>query len=155
MYQHIMVTLDLKDDNARLIEKASTLAMQCEAMLSFLHVEMAYETTVMPGYCPVPLVNVQKLAEEAASRDLLALKATTAYPVSHLWVRRGEVDEQCAQMVAHHGVDLVVCGCHHHRFISQWLSGTSSLVHHSDVDVLVVPLTENVLVRQTTRLSSS
>lgn len=136
-YQHILVALDLEKDNETLINKAASLAAKFGAKLSLLHVDCDYSSM------PVGFYSLHELQMQVVSHHrILALKEQCDYPIEGVWVRHGEFQAQCQRVIEKQGVDLVVCGRHHHYFLNKWMSGTMTLVHHSEVDILVVPLDE-------------
>lgn len=144
-YTHILVALDLEQDNRALINRSVAIANKYQSRLSFLHVDMDF-STVYTGYYSLPLQSLQQQSREHAFERLETFAHETPYPVTHLLVREGKFQEQCHSVVEKHDVDLIVCGRHHHHFINKWLSETSLLVNHSTVDVLVVPLQEKAEV---------
>ena len=51
----------------------------------------------------------------------------------------GDLSHKVDAAVKENGVDLLICG-HHHDFLSKITSYSRPLIHHSPIDILVVPI---------------
>lgn len=137
-YQHILVALELSDDNKILIDKAVFLAKLVNAKVSLIHVDGSVGE-VYPELIDFQADPTQRPLNEHANLALAEFQKYADFPISHFLVGTGNLGDKLKKTVNEHGFDLIICG-HHHDFISNIVSYSRGLINKSPVDILVVPI---------------
>jgi len=142
-YQHILVALELTEENKVLINKAVAMADTFGADVSFIHVDGAI------GEIYPELLDIQQHPDQKPlnqhGNDLLHQfqnYVSDTYPdfsVKHFWVGTGSLGSKLKRMIEDHDYDLLICG-HHHDFWNNFVSYSRDLINKSSVDILVVPI---------------
>lgn len=142
-YQHILVALELTEDNKKLIDKAVSMAKTFNADVSFVHVAGAV------GEIYSELIDIQENPDQKPlnqySNELLhefqkyTKQEHPDFAVKHFWVGTGNLSNKLKKMIEHNKYDLLICG-HHHDFWSGIVSYSRDLINKSPVDILVVPI---------------
>ncbi len=142
-YKHILVALELTEENKVLINKAVAMADTFGADVSFIHVDGAV------GEIYPELIDIQQDPDKKPlnqrGNDLLhqfQKYASDTYPdvpVKHFWVGTGSLSSKLKRMIEENNYDLLICG-HHHDFWNNLVSYSRELINKSPVDILVVPI---------------
>lgn len=127
-YKHILVAVDLSSSSQAVIDKATALAEDANAILSFAYIDV--DRVVLE------LVDVQELHDQ-----LNTLADASEYPVTHRVVERGDLHIKLESIVSELAADLVVCG-HHHGLLSRLFSPVPKLANSIEADLLVVYLSQ-------------
>jgi nucleotide-binding universal stress UspA family protein len=138
MYKHILAATDFSDLGDRALQKATELAVELGAKLTFVHV-MASDASASPMYAQHEVkAHVEKLE---ASKAAMSAKMPGAEHIEvEFEVRIGEPANEILAAMEQLGADLCVISTNGERGFSQWLLGTTTdrVVRGSRRDVLVV-----------------
>lgn len=142
-YQHILVALELTEENKVLINKAIAMAETFNADVSLIHVDGAV------GEVYTQLIDIQqdptqKPLNQHANELLLKFQNYTKeqfpdFPIKYFWVGTGSLGSKLKKVIEQHQYDLLICG-HHHDFWSNMVSYSRDLINKSPIDILVVPM---------------
>jgi len=142
-YQHILVALELTEENKALIKKAAAMADTFGADISFIHVDGAVGE-IYPQLMDINADPSQKPLNQH-SNDLLhqfqkyIKDEHPDIPLKHFWVGTGDLSHKLKKLIADNNYDLLICG-HHHDFWSSIVSYSKDLINKSSIDILVVPI---------------
>ncbi len=142
-YQHILVALELTEENKVLINKAVAMADTFGADISLIHVDGAVGE-IYPELLDIQQNPDQKPLNHHGNEQLHQLQKQLSetypnFPIKHFWVGTGNLSSKLKRMIETHDYDLLICG-HHHDFWSGIVSYSRELINKSPVDILVVPL---------------
>lgn len=138
-YQHILVGLDLSEDESQVvIDKAKTLARSIQAKLSFAHVvePLAFAYS---GDIPVDLSTTQLAIEEHAEKQLTNYAKATDYPIATCKVVIGQTASELRRLADDIDADLIAVGSHGRHGLALLLGSTASdVIHGAKCDVLAI-----------------
>ncbi|MCG3722985.1 universal stress global response regulator UspA [Vibrio cincinnatiensis] len=137
-YQHILVALDLSDDSKLLIDKAISFAKLLNAEISLIHIDGAIGE-IYPDLVDIQANPDHRPLTEHSNKRLRELQKYTDFPIKHFYVGTGDLSNKLEKTISDNGFDLLICG-HHHDLVSRVLSYSRSLINHSPIDILVVPM---------------
>ncbi|MGB8667584.1 MAG: universal stress protein [Serratia inhibens] len=138
-YQHIVIAVDLNEDNQRLLEKGAALAGAYNAKLSLIHVDIHHA----PYYSALGLQTYHYSGEVPndvkTKKQLAELALRSSYPIPDSIVITGELIPELSREIRERGIDLLVFG-HHHDVWSNLFSTARQAINNLNVDILVIPL---------------
>ncbi|WP_108652703.1 universal stress protein [Dongshaea marina] len=137
-YQHILVAIDLAEDNRKVIDKAIDRAKANQAKLSIIHVDVDLKD-LYTEMIDIDIDNVQNQVIEESMGKLEEFLAQIEFPINKKLVVCGDLCERICQAVENYEVDLMVCG-HRQSFWSLLTSSARQLMNTVPCDLLVVPL---------------
>lgn len=137
-YKHILVALDLSQESHVLIDKAVSIAELINAKVSFIHIDGTHGE-IYPDLIDIQADPEQKPLNEPSNKWLSDFQQYTNFPIENFWVGTGDLSNKVDVAIKDNEVDLLICG-HHHDFLSKIISYSRNLIHHSPVDILVVPI---------------
>ena len=135
-YQHILLAVDLTLDSQASIQKACTLALKFDTVLSIVHVVES-----LPGYASgyVGTFDIEEEIKNEAKTKLLALGEKLNVPEANQHLSLGSPKIMILDVAEKINADLIVLGSHGRHGLSRLLGSTASAVLHGDnCDVLVV-----------------
>ena len=138
-YQHILVGLDLtQDESQTVINKATNLARDNGAKLSVVHV-IEPLTFAYAGDIPVDLSATQLAMQEHSEKQLLSFATSIDYPLTLSKVVIGQTASEMRQLADEIGADLIAVGSHGRHGLALLLGSTASdLIHGAKCDVLAI-----------------
>ncbi|UJR83069.1 universal stress protein [Sandaracinus amylolyticus] len=131
MYKHILAATDFSDLGDRALQKASELAIQLGAKLTFVHV-MVSEDSASPMYAQHEVrAHVKKLGERMPQHHDVQVE---------LEVRVGDAPTEILAAAEAHDADLIVIATRGERGFAEWLLGSTAerVVRNARRDVLIV-----------------
>ncbi len=140
IYRHILVALDLAENNQRVLAKGVALAKLHQARLSVIHVDISLKDL----YTEMIDIDIEQVQEKVAAdtqEKLAQLLTDLDYPVDKTLALCGDLASSVNEVVQSQEVDLLVCG-HHQTFWSLLTSSARQLMNSVDCDLLVIPLPE-------------
>lgn len=141
-YQHILVAVDLSPESQILVNKAVALAAPSKTQVSLIHVDVNY-SDLYTGLVDVNLGDMQKRISEESTNALTQLSSNAGYPITEALSGSGEFTQVLIDAIEKYQVDLVVCG-HHQDFWSKLMSSARQLINTIPVDVLIVPMKDDL-----------
>lgn len=137
MYQRILVAIDLSDEAHFVLEKATALAKQYNAVLDVVHV-LDWPLT---GFDPVvgfSAVSDDSMVQEMAN-SVQKLVVKYGIEAAHVHTLLGQPSGMVAHLAEQLNVDLLVVGSHGRRGWRALLGSTANaIVHVIQCDCLVV-----------------
>ena len=137
-YKHILVALDLSKESHVLIDRAVSMAGLIGAKVSYIHIDGTHGE-IYPELIDIQAEPDRKPLNEPSNKWLADFQQYTDFPIESFWVGTGDLSHKVDAAVKENGVDLLICG-HHHDFLSKIISYSRPLIHHSPIDILVVPI---------------
>lgn len=145
-YQHILVALDLSENTAQVLSKASLLAQQNNARLSVVHViEPIMEPVDYTFGSPasVTLLSIQEEIQETAETKLSKLMTPIGVLPADQHIVYGRPADQVHQLAKDKSCDLIIIGSHGRHGLALLLGSTANAVLHGAIcDVLAVRFKE-------------
>lgn len=140
VYRHILVALDLAENNQAVLAKGIALAQIHQARLSVIHVDINLKD-LYTEMIDIDIDRVQDKVVADTQQKLEQLLAGLDYPIDKKLAVCGDLSRSVNEAVQAHGVDLLLCG-HHQTFWSLLTSSARQLMNSVRCDLLVVPLPE-------------
>ncbi|MDD9155729.1 universal stress protein [Aliivibrio sp. S4TY2] len=137
-YKHILVALDLSEESHVLIDRAVSMAELLDAKVSFIHIDGTHGE-IYPELIDIQAEPDRKPLNEPSNKWLNDFQQYTPFPIESFWVGTGDLSHKVDKAVKVNEIDLLICG-HHHDFLSKIISYSRPLIHHSPIDILVVPI---------------
>lgn len=137
-YQHILVAIDLGNDDDQVLNKAIAIAQTHSAKLSVIHVDVDLRE-IYTEMIDIDIGELQHHALQETKQKLEARLASLDFPLEKKLVISGDLGEQVNEAIARYGVDLLICG-HHQNFWSLLVSSARQLMNSVECDMLVVPI---------------
>ncbi len=136
IYKHVLLATDLSDLSLSTARKAAKLASLFKAKLSMLHC-----IEPLPAYGAPGLVDLQTPFVDEATLEMAKLGKKIGVQVKNQHVEFGQTKRQVLRLAKELKIDLIVIGSHGHHGITALLGSTaSSILHHSDCDVMTIRL---------------
>lgn len=137
-YKHILVGLDLSDDSADVVARATALASSAGARLSLAHVieplSFAYG-----GDIPVDLTEIQSQLENQAKQKLASLGSGIGIAADDQHVIIGQAVDEIHGLAERIDADLIIVGSHGRKGLALLLGSTANgVIHGAKTDVLAV-----------------
>lgn len=138
LYKHILVAIDLSDESGLLLDKVRTLAENCRADLSLIHVieplSFAYG-----GDVPMDLTAIQEQLDEHAQSKMDRYCQKLNYPVRHTHIVSGHTESEIHRIAEEQQCDLIIVGSHGRHGLALLLGSTANgVLHGAQCDVLAV-----------------
>ncbi|QIW15910.1 universal stress protein [Pasteurellaceae bacterium RH1A] len=140
MYKHILVAVDLSEESLILLRKGESLAKQCGAKLSVIHVDVNF-SDLYTGLIDINMSSVQDSVSNETLEALNELAGKIDYPLTEKLNGTGDFSQVLQEAVDNYQVDLLITG-HHQDFWSKFVSSTRQVLNTVSVDMLVVPLAD-------------
>ena len=141
-YQHILVGVDLSEESAQVLERASSLAATSGARLSISHI-IEPLTFAYGGDIPMDLSEVQDQLLEQATEQLAALAGRAEIPTERQHVLVGQPASEIHHLAKLQHADLIIVGSHGRQGLALLLGSTANAVlHGAKCDVLAVRVQE-------------
>jgi universal stress protein A len=137
-YQHILVAIDLRADNHKVLDKAIGLAKTHSAKLSVIHVDVDLRE-IYTEMIDIDLGELQHHALAETKKKMEQAIEGIGFPLEKKLVIYGDLGEQVNEAISRYGIDLLVCG-HHQNFWSLLISSARQLMNNVECDMLVVPI---------------
>ncbi len=137
-YQHILVAIDLRADNHKVLNKAIGLAKTHSAKLSVIHVDVDLRE-IYTEMIDIDLGELQNHALTETKQKMEEVIEGIGFPLEKKLVICGDLGEQVNEAISRYGIDLLVCG-HHQNFWSLLISSARQLMNNVECDMLVVPI---------------
>ncbi|WP_342324854.1 universal stress protein UspC [Kosakonia sp. BYX6] len=139
-YAHLLVAVAVTPESQQLLAKAIDIARPFNARISLI--TLASDPELYNHLAAPMMENVREVLQEETQQFLDELIKNANYPIERALIASGELSEHILHTCRNEGVDLVVCGNHNQTFFSRAACSAKSIVHASEVDVLLVPLRE-------------
>nr|WP_318381280.1 universal stress protein UspC [uncultured Enterobacter sp.] len=139
-YSHVLVAVAPTPESHQLLAKAVTIARPVNARISLI--TLAADPEMYNHFAAPMLENLRELMQEETQQFLTSLIRQTDYPIAQTIITSGELSDHIFHICKTQKVDLVICGNHNHSFFSRAACAAKTIVGASQVDVLLVPLSE-------------
>jgi universal stress protein A len=145
-YRHVLVAVDLSEQDTYVVGKAKALAQVFQAKLSAIHVldnipmpDTAYGTII-----PLDQDSSYEMLEAVKVR-FQRLADSLAIDPKRRWMVWGVPGEEIVRVAREEGVDLIMVGSHGRHGLGLLLGSTANgVLHHAECDVMAVRLREEV-----------
>lgn len=140
-YKHVLVATNLTAENDKVVERAASIAKDCGAELSMLHVVQP-EVLYGGGEFAVPVeLELEDEIVEQAKKDLAKKAKRWNVKEKNQIIETGFTKESIIHLVGSRKIDLVVVGSHdHHGLLLLFGALADSILHVIPCDVLAVRL---------------
>ncbi|MDF2152928.1 universal stress protein [Vibrio sp. CAU 1672] len=142
-YKHILVALELSDESTVLIDRAVSMASTMDADISFIHIDGTHGE-IYPELADIEAEPDQRPLNEHSMECLRSFKEYIDYPLRHFFVGTGDLADKLETTIKENEVDLLICG-HHQDFWSKIISYSRHLINKSPVDILIVPISSDMI----------
>lgn len=137
-YTRILLAIDLSEESAQLVSKASELADLYQAELDIIHVVEPL-TFAYGGDVPMDLSTIQEQLDEHAQHKLDQLCAAINHPVSQRYIVTGHTESEIHRVAKEISADLIIVGSHGRHGLALLLGSTANgVLHGATCDVLAV-----------------
>jgi universal stress protein A len=145
-YRHVLVAVDLSEQDTYVVRKARHLAQVFDAKLSIIHV---LDNIPMPdtAYGTIIPLNEDSSYEmlEAVKAKLRKLGEWMAIDLERRWLVWGVPGEEIVRIARQEHVDLIMVGSHGRHGLGLLMGSTANRVlHHASCDVMAVRFPEEV-----------
>jgi len=145
-YRHVLVAVDLSEQDTYVVQKARHLAQVFDAKLSIIHV---LDNIPMPdtAYGTIIPLNEDSSYEmlEAVKAKLRKLGEWMAIDLERRWLVWGVPGEEIVRIARQEHVDLIMVGSHGRHGLGLLMGSTANRVlHHASCDVMAVRFPEEV-----------
>jgi|SRR5690242_14406211 len=145
-YRHILVAVDLSEQDTYVVQKARNLAQAFRAKLSVIHVldnipmpDTAYGTVV-----PLDQDSSYEMLETVKAR-LRGLANSLGVDTGDRWMIWGIPGEEIVRIARQEGADLIMVGSHGRHGLGLLLGSTANRVlHHAECDVMAIRLPHEI-----------
>lgn len=136
IYQHLLITTDLSEENNFVVEKAMAMAKTFDAKVSVLHV---VEPLPGYGYAYVGIADIEAELVAEATKRMAALSKKHNIPAERCHVEIGPMKIKMINLVKNENIDCLVVGSHGRHGFSEILGSTAhTAVHSARCDVITV-----------------
>ncbi len=136
-HDHLLLALDVYENDAALIEEAQNLAKANNANLSFVHVMPHVVSSVPFAY------DFQDAVTQHAKEKLAALKTQYHLTDAQVFMRQGHAKNEIIKLAEEIKADLIICGSHGKHGLELVLGSTANaILHLAKVDVLTIRINE-------------
>lgn len=151
----VLVSIDFSDAADQVIQKVAKLVCCSETVVHLMHIiepSICYEVTgVLPDEVPYPVLDSEERKEvkQSAAKCLHEyaekLRTLTSAKVEEVINDEFEISDAIISYAQENDVDLIALGRHGKGFLATVLVGSvaSSVVKHSPIPVVVIPVTED------------
>lgn len=143
LYQHLLLAIDFSAESHYIGERAKTLASQCGARISLIHVVEHVPLDLSNDLVLAQPVNIdQELIDDARGKlDELAEKLGLGD--TQRFVELGSTKAEILRIAEENAVDLVVVGSHGRHGLALLMGSTANAVlHGAKCDVLAIRVPE-------------
>src|SRR6478672_1567956 len=145
-YRHVLVAVDLSEQDTYVVQKARHLAQVFDAKLSIIHV---LDNIPMPdtAYGTIIPLNEDSSYEmlEAVKAKLRKLGEWMTIDLERRWLVWGVPGEEIVRISRQEHVDLIMVGSHGRHGLGLLMGSTANRVlHHASCDVMAVRFPEEV-----------
>lgn len=137
-YAHLLVAVAVTPESQRLLAKAIDIARPFNARISLI--TLASDPELYNQLAAPMMENIREVLQEETQQFLDQLISEAGYPIEQALIASGTLSEHILHICRTQGIDLVVCGNHNQTFLARAACAAKSIVHSSEVDVLLVPL---------------
>lgn len=140
-YQHILVAVELiPESDARIVERALTLAKQFNAKVSALHV-VEHLSSYGAAYGVAVGADIEQMLLDNAKKEMTALGRKLTIPESNQLIKVGPPGPVILEEAERLKADVIFVGSHGRHGIRLLLGSTANAVlHGAKCDVLAVRL---------------
>jgi len=138
-YKHILLAVDLREDNQTVNTKAVDFAKRYDARLTLLHV-VEYMPMDFGNELVIPQYqDIEQHLTERAQQQIKNMAQAIDHSKVHGVVESGATRSVIIDYAQQHDVDLIVLGRHSRSGLSSLLGSTAnSVLHHAPCDIFVV-----------------
>ncbi|MEX2962129.1 universal stress protein [Microbulbifer sp. TYP-18] len=137
-YQRILVGLDLSEESAQVLQKASEIGKASGAEISLVHV-IEPLTFAYGGDIPMDLSEVQEQLQTQAREQLHKAAQSLGVPAERQRVVLGQPATEIHRLADEFASDLIVIGSHGRHGLALLLGSTANgVLHGAGCDVLAV-----------------
>ena len=129
-YSHILVAVAATPESQQLLDKAVSIARPVNARISLI--TLVSDPELYNQFAAPMLEETQDFIDK--------LSKEAEYPIEHTFITYGALNEHILDVCRKYAIDLVIYGNHNHSFFSRASCSAKSVIHTSQVDVLLVPL---------------
>ncbi|CAI1113270.1 universal stress protein [Serratia quinivorans] len=143
LYKNILVALDLKDNNKKLLDRALSLSSATQAKLYVVHVGV----DVGELYSGVVINHLDNFQTRVINDDVSLLKqflndgGYDTSPIVEALEVVGDFNREIEKILFDKHIELLICG-HRHNFLSRLMPTSRHLINNAKTDVLLVSLPE-------------
>ncbi|BBV40485.1 universal stress protein UspC [Citrobacter portucalensis] len=137
-YSHILVAVAATPESQQLLDKAVSIARPVNARISLI--TLVSDPELYNQFAAPMLEDLREVMQEETQDFIDKLSKEAEYPIEHTFITYGALNEHILDVCSKHAVDLVIYGNHNHSFFSRAACSAKSVIHTSQVDVLLVPL---------------
>ena len=132
-YNHILLAIDVYENNTALIEETLNLAKSYDSKLSVVHVVPHIISSVPFAY------DFQDAVGKHVKEKFVEIKKQFNFDDSQLLIRQGVAKHEVVALAKEISADLIVCGSHGKHGLALMLGSTANgILHLSSVDVLTI-----------------
>lgn len=139
-YSNILVAVAVTPESLQLLAKAVSIARPVKGHISLI--TLASDPEMYNQLAAPMLEDLRSVMQEETQSFLDKLIQDAGYPVDETFIAYGELSEHILEVCRKYHFDLVICGNHNHSFFSRASCSAKRVIASSEVDVLLVPLTE-------------
>ena len=132
-YSHILVAVAATPESQQLLDKAVSIARPVNARISLI--TLVSDPELYNQFAAPMLEDLREVMQEETQDFIDKLSKEAEYPIEH-----GALNEHILDVCRKYAIDLVIYGNHNHSFFSRASCSAKSVIHTSQVDVLLVPL---------------
>lgn len=133
MYKHLLLAIDVYENDDALVEEATLLVKRHQGILSLVHVAPHVLSSVPYAY------DFQASIIEHARKKLAELKKKFKFNDKQIHLLEGQAKVEVTGLAKKIGADLIVCGSHGKHGFGLILGSTANgILHFADMDVLTI-----------------
>ncbi len=137
-YAHLLLAVDVYEDDTALIEEVLNLAKTYGSQLSLVHVTPHVISSAPFAY------DFQDAVVQHAKNKFAELKKQFGFKDEQLFLREGFAKHEVVNLAKEIKADLIVCGSHGKHGLQLMLGSTvNGILHLSSVDVLTIRIDES------------
>ena len=137
-YSHILVAVAATPESQQLLDKAVSIARPVNARISLI--TLVLDPELYNQFAAPMLEDLREVMQEETQDFIDKLSKEAEYPIEHTFITYGALNEHILDVCRKYAIDLVIYGNHNHSFFSRASCSAKSVIHTSQVDVLLVPL---------------
>lgn len=144
-YKNILLAVDFTDYGEYVAQRAKSLANQCDARLSIIHIldNIPMPDTTYGTVIPLDMVSDYEMLETEKEKLVRVAYRLNIDP-NRCWLIWGEPKEEIPLFAEKNEIDLIVVGSHGRHGIELLLGSTANgVLHHAKCDVLAVRLLDD------------
>ncbi|GAB4346581.1 MAG: universal stress protein [Gammaproteobacteria bacterium] len=139
LYQHLLLAIDFSPESEYIAERAKSLAAECGARLSLIHVVEHVPLDLSNDLVLAQPVDIDQELVDDARRKLDEIAGKLGLGEAQRFVELGSTKAEILRVAEEHGVDLIVVGSHGRHGLALLMGSTANAVlHGARCDVLAV-----------------